>query len=100
MFVFRVISEIKTKAALQEFNLKLETYFHMKRIVNIIAENSIVLNLSFLSSKIKNVNFHQVTDLVVCSYYATYVFESECTLYSCLNAKELLAPYSQRSTII
>ena len=29
--------------------------------------------------------------LTVCIYHVTYVFRSESTLYSCLNAKELLA---------
>ena len=29
--------------------------------------------------------------LTVCSYHVTYVFQSESTLYSCLNVKELLA---------
>ena len=29
--------------------------------------------------------------LTVCSYHVTYAFQSESTLYSCLNAKELLA---------
>ena len=29
--------------------------------------------------------------LTVCSYYITYAFQSESTLYSCLNIKELLA---------
>ena len=28
--------------------------------------------------------------LIVCSYHVTYVFQSESTLYSCLNVKELL----------
>ena len=28
---------------------------------------------------------------IVCSYHVTYVFQSESTLYSCLNIKELLA---------
>ena len=27
----------------------------------------------------------------VCSYHVMYVFQSESTLYSCLNVKELLA---------
>ena len=27
----------------------------------------------------------------VCSYHVTYAFQSESTLYSCLNVKELLA---------
>ena len=29
--------------------------------------------------------------MTVCSYHVTYVFQSESTLYSCLNVKELLA---------
>ena len=29
--------------------------------------------------------------LIVCFYHVTYEFESESTLYSCLNVKELLA---------
>ena len=29
--------------------------------------------------------------LTVCSCHVTYAFESESTLYSCLNVKELLA---------
>ena len=29
--------------------------------------------------------------LTVCSYHVTYAFPSESTLYSCLNAKEVLA---------
>ena len=29
--------------------------------------------------------------LTVCSYHITYAFQSEATLYSCLNVKELLA---------
>ena len=28
--------------------------------------------------------------LTVCSYHVTYAFQSESTLYSCLNVKELL----------
>ena len=28
----------------------------------------------------------------VCSCHVTYAFQSESTLYSCLNVKELLAP--------
>ena len=29
--------------------------------------------------------------IAVCSYHVTYAFQSESTLYSCLNVKELLA---------
>ena len=31
------------------------------------------------------------TSLPVCSYHVTYTFQSESTLHSCLNVKELLA---------
>ena len=30
-------------------------------------------------------------NLTVCYYHVTYAFQSESTLYSCLNVKELLA---------
>ena len=40
-------------------------------------------------------NFHQSTrksqNWAVCSCHVTYTFQSESTLYSCLNVKELLA---------
>ena len=32
-----------------------------------------------------------MVDLTACCYYATYAFQSESTLYNCLNVKELLA---------
>ena len=32
-----------------------------------------------------------LTPLTICSYHVTYAFQSESTLYSCLNVKELLA---------
>ena len=35
--------------------------------------------------------FFNVTILSVCSYHVTYAFQSESTLYSCLNVKEFLA---------
>ena len=58
--------------------------------------NNIVLNKFVHSNKHKN-NFlfgnykqgHFI--LIVCFYHVTYDFESESTLYSCLNVKELLA---------
>ena len=33
-------------------------------------------------------------NLIVCSYHVTYAFQSESTLYSCLNFKELLTQSS------
>ena len=35
--------------------------------------------------------FQKTVLLTVCFYHVTYVFQSECTLCSCLNVKELLA---------
>ena len=35
--------------------------------------------------------FISTAHLTVCSYYVTYAFQSESTLYICLNVKELLA---------
>ena len=32
-----------------------------------------------------------LTSMTVCFYHVTYAFQSESTLYSCLNVKELLA---------
>ena len=29
--------------------------------------------------------------LRICTYHVTYAFQSECTLYSCLDVKELLS---------
>ena len=37
--------------------------------------------------------------LTVCSYHVTYAFQSESTLYCCLNVKELLAR-SRREILI
>ena len=51
------------------------------------------INLSEVSQfkkKSKEVNRCQ-TRMTVCSYHVTYAFQSESTLYSCLNVKELLA---------
>ena len=39
------------------------------------------------------------TTLTVCSYHVTYAFQSESTLYSCLNAKELLLETGAKSEI-
>ena len=36
-------------------------------------------------------NFYGLKPLTVCTYHVTYAFQSESTLYSCLNVKELLA---------
>ena len=40
-----------------------------------------------------------ITKLTVCSYHVTYAFQSESTLYSCLNVKELLARNRREITL-
>ena len=50
---------------------------------------------TFVSQTIFDKNFVAIHEikvvLTVCFYHVTYEFESESTLYSCLNVKELLA---------
>ena len=50
----------------------------------------IMLNLKKLLSYIVN-NTETFMKLTVCSCHVTYAFQSESTLYSCLNVKALLA---------
>ena len=57
----------------------------------------------FDSEEISNAN----RDLTVCSYYVTYAFQSESTLWICLNVKEFLArnrcdiwSLSERSSLV
>ena len=45
----------------------------------------------FHSSKVNIQFFCYIDVLTVCYYHVTYAFQSESTLYSCLNVKELLA---------
>ena len=37
------------------------------------------------------IRFLKLSHMTVCSYHVTYTFQSELTLYSCLNVKERLA---------
>ena len=40
---------------------------------------------------VKKKEFNKEPVTIICSYHVTYAFQSESTLYSCLNVKELLA---------
>ena len=40
---------------------------------------------------VKSIKFRNINNKTVCFYHVTYAFQSESTLYSCLNVKELLA---------
>ena len=61
--------------------LKNKDYKHM---------TSISKNMFFDISLLIQSRVHILT-LTVCSFHVTYAFQSEFTLYSCLNVKELLA---------
>ena len=60
--------------------------------------------LAFLANRHKNVengktfsSFFKYLANTVCSYHVTYAFQSESTLYGCLNVKELLARSSRKT---
>ena len=48
------------------------------------------LEATQLENKINQIEKNKI-DITVCSCHVTYAFQSESTLYSCLNVKELLA---------
>ena len=55
-----------------------------------LVTGALILKANFLSYALL-FGFVTVIFLTVCSYHVTYSFQSEFTLYSCLNVKELLA---------
>ena len=57
----------------------------------IIYENFNVNCMISISQKRQKLKRRKWLFFVVCFYHVTYVFQSESTLYSCLNVKELLA---------
>ena len=55
----------------------------------IIINDNITMNLYYFC--VFKMRYSPIFFLVVCSYYVTYAFWSESTLYSCLNVNEILA---------
>ena len=51
---------------------------------------TVIVNKYFLDQCFNEIIF-KLENWTVCSYHVTYAFQSESTLYSCLNVKELLA---------
>ena len=51
-------------------------------------EDLVTFTEEILNDFLCSVNFFRI--LTVCSYHVRYTFQSESTLYSCLNVKELL----------
>ena len=43
------------------------------------------------TNRVVSTNWTNHKERTVCSYHVTYAFQSESTLYSCLNVKELFA---------
>ena len=58
-----------------------------------ILRNYLILTLFSFSIFGKNrvLNFSKLFISTVCTYHVPYAFQSESTLYNCLNVKELLA---------
>ena len=71
------------------------TLFHLSIIQDVLHEVQESLEIShffFVWKYIQQMkNTLQRCGVTVCCYYVTYAFQSESTLYSCLNVKELLA---------
>ena len=59
----------------------------MTMVATTTMTESITINIAKIFKQVQKDNFY----LTVCSYHVTYAFQSESTLYSCLNVKELLA---------
>ena len=67
---------------LKEIDMKNRTCYYFDDLIKI--EDFYLDNILIDEKSYKNI-------LTVCSYHVMYVFQSESTLYSCLNVKELLA---------
>ena len=63
---------------------------HIKLENFVNSDLSFAMSVSLCKSFIVS-NFDTIKILTVCSHHVTYTFQSESTLYSCLNVKELLA---------
>ena len=66
-----------------ESNIAIDWFTKNEMIINPDKFQAIILDKK--KSNLTNI------PLTVCSYHVTYAFQSESTLYSCLNVKELLA---------
>ena len=76
------MTQALTKAIMRRFQLQTK-YFKNNKVTIFHLKNE-----NFCSKLYKKVRNIMMT---VCSYHVTYGFQSESTLYSCLNVKELLA---------
>ena len=62
----------------------------LPRLEKFLVARACITNLYFISN-LAWIIFKGQLGLTICSYHVTYSFQSESTLYSCLNIKELLA---------
>ena len=67
-----------------------KTIRELKKLILKHCEEGIFYNEE-LEEPAKREKLLNTLNLTVCSYHVTYAFQSESTLYSCLNVKELLA---------
>ena len=56
--------------------------------IKVFHQSILSIIITDLKKKRKRADINSIT---LCSYHVTHVFQSESTLYSCLNVKELLA---------
>ena len=80
--------------SIKEINIKKRAYYFYNDIIDIETFDSKNLKLDKKRTKIlifTILDTVQLKQLVVCSCHITYAFQSESTLYVCLNVKELLA---------
>ena len=64
-----------------------EVFTNYRVCISVSKTETMVLNHMLLEDEYRDT----IISLIVCFYHVTYEFESESTLYSCLNVKELLA---------
>ena len=74
--------------------------YFIERIIEVCKSKEVGSSIepteNFLLTTVENVtltkkSYETFYNLTVCSCHVTYAFESESTIYSCLNVKELLA---------
>ena len=66
------------------FSWSISTYNFLKMLLCITSDRGLCLRF------ILKLHFTKVTSSTVCPYHVTYAFQSESTLYTFLNVKELL----------
>ena len=82
---------MKSASSVNSFKHYIKEYF-LKKLGNVEAD---IYSYTQVDTKMNFATFLEFMQnrisITVCYYHVTYAFQSESTLYSCLNVKELLA---------